>query len=132
MIIPSPAPAKTRWPNVALWLMLAAALPFAFIALVSHANEYASWGGGGVDCDGPYLLVYAWPAAVVYALGAIVFIRRAIRRFRWGAAVAALLCVLLVAGLAAQIRAASRELNDPDHRLVCEERSPPQPKRETR
>lgn len=113
-------PPRARGRGVALRVLLVAALPLAFLGLVSRANEYRSWGGGGVDCDGPSLLVFAWPAAVVYALGALVFIRRCIRRFRVGPALAAVLCLLLVAGLAANIRAAHRELNDPDHRLVCE------------
>jgi hypothetical protein len=113
-------PARRR--GVALRVLLAAGLPLAVLGLVSRANEYESWGGSGVDCDGPFLLVFAWPAAVVYAVGALVFVRRSIRRFRWGSAVAALACVLLAAGLAANIRAAYRELNGPDHRLVCEAR----------
>lgn len=113
---------RVRRRGVALWVLLAAALPLAFLGLVSHANEYRSWGGSGVDCDGPALLMFAWPAAVVYTFGALVFIRRAIRRFRVGPALAAVLCVLLVVGLAANIRAAHRELNDPGYRLVCEGR----------
>jgi hypothetical protein len=95
-------------------------LPVAFLGLLLLPNEYRSWGGSGVDCDGPFLLTFAVPAAIVYALLGLVFMRRALVLRSWVSAVAVVFCALLVAGLWGNIREARVELADPDHRLVCE------------
>lgn len=95
-------------------------LPVAFLGLALLPNEYESWGGSGVDCDGPFLLVFAVPAAVVYALLTLVFGIRTVRRRDWVPGLGALFCVLLAVGLWGNIREARAELADPDHRLVCD------------
>lgn len=114
-----PGMPSDRARSVALWGTLALFLPLAFVGLVLSANEYRAWGGSGVDCDGPMLLGAAVPAAVVYTLGALVLARRAHGRRSWGAGLAAVLCVAIVALLGLNIRSALRELNDPAHREVC-------------
>jgi hypothetical protein len=114
--------AQPRWRQAAPWAALVLFLPVAVLGLTLLPNEYESWGGSGVDCDGPYLLVFAGPAAVVYALLTLVFGVRAVRRRDWAPGLGALLSALLVAGLWGNIREARAELADPDHRLVCERR----------
>ncbi len=110
---------RRRWLNVLFWALLVGTLPLAFLVLISLPNEYRSWGGSGVDCDGPAVAVLGYPVAVVYSFGALVFIRRALRRFRWGPAVAAVLCLALVWGQVAKIREAEREVRDPGYQEVC-------------
>lgn len=112
--------ARLRWRQAAPWAVFVLFLPVAFGGLLLLPNEYESWGGSGVDCDGPFLLVFAVPAAVVYALLTLVFGVRSVRRRDWVPGLGALLSVLLVAGLWGNLREARAELADPDHRLVCE------------
>lgn len=116
------APGRNRWRGAAPWLALALGLPLAVMGLALQANEYRSWGGSGVDCNGPFLLVFAVPAAIVYAFLALVFLGRVLVLRSWTAALAAAFSVLLVAGLWENIRQARAELSDPDHQLVCERR----------
>jgi hypothetical protein len=106
--------------RAAPWMLLALFLPVAMLGLVILPNEYERWGGGGVDCDGPMLLVFAIPAAVACSLLALVFIRRAVRRRSWVPALAALVCAVLVPPLVANIHAARAEQTDPDYQQVCE------------
>lgn len=115
---PGPAPLRGMVP----WGVLALFLPPAFMGIVALPNEYRSWGGSGVDCDGPLLVTWAVPAAVVHAVDALVFISRVFRHRSPGAGVAAAACLLLVAGLVANVGAARRETKDPDYRLVCQNR----------
>jgi hypothetical protein len=50
---------------------LVVALPIAVLGLMP-ANEYKAWGGGGIDCDGPGLVVFFGVAAlVIYGAGAV-------------------------------------------------------------
>jgi len=121
--VPPPPAGRGRWRKRAPWIVLVLFLPVAFLGLVTHANEYKSWGGGGVDCDGPFLLVLAEPAAIVYAILAVIFIRRALVRRSWMSGVAVVFCAALVAGLLGNIREARAELKDPGYREVCEGRS---------
>lgn len=109
-----------RWQNVVLWGALILGVPFAFFGTVLHANEYASWGGSGVDCDGPAAIVTAAFAGIlVYGPAGIVFIRRAVRGRRWGAGLAAAACIALVAGLANNWANANREAGTEHYRQVC-------------
>jgi hypothetical protein len=102
------------------WSVLILFLPLAFMGVVALPNERTSWGGGGVDCDGPAAIVMAaWPSAIVYGVAALVFTRRALRRRSWGGGVGALLCLLLVAALARNIVAANREAATPSYREIC-------------
>jgi hypothetical protein len=108
------------WRGVVFWGVLILSLPLAFLGVVGMANEYASWGGGGVDCDGPAAIWFsALPAVVVYGLAALVFIRRAFRRRGWGAGVGALACLLLVLALANNLGNAYREASQPYYSEVC-------------
>jgi hypothetical protein len=120
---PAPIPRyrTVRWRSVALWTVLLLGLPLAFLGLVVPANKYESWGGSGVDCDGPALLMFAIPAAVVYALGALVFIRRAVRR-RWtGDVLMAVACIALVVALVNNIGNARREQGESSYQETCGE-----------
>jgi hypothetical protein len=110
------------WRPAVPWAVFVLFLPVAFLGLVLLPNEYRSWGGSGVDCDGPFLRVFAIPAAIVYALLGSIFIARALMLRSWAAGVAVVFCGLLVAGLCNNIRKAQAELEDPDHRQVCERR----------
>lgn len=111
---------RISWRGILFWGVLVLFLPLAFVGLVALPNEYESWGGGGVDCDGPAaIMLAAWPTAIVYGLAGLVFILRAFRRRSWGAGVGALLCVLLVFGLTNNIRAAAREAAEPSYREIC-------------
>lgn len=112
-------PRSWRKRDVALWAVLVLFLPVAFLGLVIQPNEYASWGGSGVDCDGPALVAFAVPAAVVYGLGGLLLLRRTVRRRSWGAGIAALACAALVAGLVANTRAANREAAQPYYIETC-------------
>lgn len=106
--------------RAAPWIVFVLFFPPALFGLIIPPNEYESWGGSGVDCDSPAAILFlALPAAVAYALVAIVFIRRAIRRRGWVPGAAALFCVLLVALLARNIRAANAEAAGPAHQEVC-------------
>lgn len=114
--------------RAAPWIVFVLFLPAALFGLIIPANEYESWGGSGVDCDGPAAILFlAFPAAVAYALVAIALARRAIRLRGWIPGVAALFCVLLVALLARNIRAANAESADPVNQEVCAGRSIPAP-----
>jgi hypothetical protein len=114
--------------RAAPWIVFVLFFPLALFGLIISPNEYESWGGSGVDCDSPAAILFlAFPAAVAYALVAIVFIRRAIRRRGWVPGVAALVCVALVALLARNIRAANAEGADPVNQEVCAGRSVPAP-----
>lgn len=109
-----------RWQNVVLWGALVLFLPVALFGMLLPANEYASWGGGGVDCDGPAAVVIAaFTATIVYGLAGLVFIRRAVRGRRWGAGLAALACIALVAALANNWGNANREAGTGHYREVC-------------
>ena len=106
--------------RAAPWIVLALFLPVAFFGIVLPANEYGRWGGSGVDCDGAAAILFlALPSAAAYGLLAIVFIRRAIRRRGWVPGAAALFCVVLVALLVRNIRAANAQAADPTHQEVC-------------
>ena len=94
-------------------------LPVALMGLLLLPNEYESWGGSGVDCDGPFLLVFAVPAAIAYALLGLLFTGRAVMLRDWTSGLAVLVCALLVAGLWTNIRKAQAELEDPGYRQVC-------------
>jgi hypothetical protein len=113
-------PRRFHWRAAAPWIAFVLFLPLAFLGLISQANEYGSWGAGGVDCDGPLLLMFAVPAAIAYALLALVFTRRAVMLRSWVSALAVVCCALLVAGLGSNIRSAQAELEDPGYREVCE------------
>ena len=113
------APRRFRRRPAAPWTVFALFLPVALLGLMLQANEYRAWGGSGVDCDGPFLLVFAIPAAIVYAVLALVFTRRAVMLRSWGSGVAVILCGVLAAGLWSNVRAARAELEDPGHRQVC-------------
>lgn len=114
-----------RWQNVVLWGALILGLPFALLGIVLYPNEYASWGGGGVDCDGPVgVVAAAFVAILVYAPAGLVFLRRAVRGRRWGAGLAAAACIVLVAGLANNWRNANREAATEHYRQVCLDPAP--------
>lgn len=113
------APRRFRWRRAAPWIAFVLFLPVALLGLMLRANEHRAWGGSGVDCDGPLLLVFAIPAAIAYAFLALVFTRRAVALRSWASGAAVVLCGLLVAGLGSNIRAAQAELEDPGHRQVC-------------
>jgi hypothetical protein len=59
------------------------------------------------------------PPPPVYGLAALVLGLRASRRRSWAAGAGALLCLLLVAGLVRNIRAANREATAPGYRETC-------------
>jgi hypothetical protein len=108
------------WRGVVFWGVLILFLPLAFLGVVVPANEYASWGGGGVDCDGPAGIWFsAVPAMIVYGLAALVFIHRAFRRRSWGAGMGALACLLLVLALANNLGNAYREAAQPYYSELC-------------
>lgn len=111
--------ARGQWRERAPWVFFVLFLPVAFMGLILLPNEYRSWGGSGVDCDGPFLLVFAIPAAIVYAFLGLVFTGRMLMLRSWIAGVALVCCGLLVAGLWGNIRQAHAELEDPGHRQVC-------------
>lgn len=115
--------------RAAPWIVFVLFLPAALLGIALPANEYESWGGSGVDCDSPAAIVgLALVAGTAYALVAIVFIRRAIRRRGWVPGVAALFCVALLALLARNVRAANAEAADPNHQEVCgQDHSIPRP-----
>ncbi|HST59018.1 MAG TPA: hypothetical protein VLK84_10025 [Longimicrobium sp.] len=109
-----------RWQNVVLWGALVLGLPFALFGMLMPANEYASWGGGGVDCDGPGVVVMlAFFSSLVYGVAALVFIRRAVRGRRWGAGLAAAACIALVAGEVNNWGNANREASTSSYREIC-------------
>ncbi len=114
-----------RWQNVVLWGALILSLPVALLGMLLPANEYASWGGSGVDCDGPAAVVIAaFTAIIVYGLAGLVFIRRTVRGRRWGAGLAAVACIALVAGLGNNWRNANREADTEHYRQVCVDPAP--------
>jgi|JI6StandDraft_1071083.scaffolds.fasta_scaffold367466_2 hypothetical protein len=94
-------------------------LPLAALGLLLLPNEYESWGGAGVDCDGPSLLLFSVPAVALYLICAIAFIRRGLLNRAWPSFAAAIVCVLLVGLLGANSIAAVKELQRPDHRASC-------------
>lgn len=110
-----------QWRTVILYGILILFLPVAFFGIVALPNEYRAWGGHGVDCDGPFLLAAAIPAAGVYGVGAVLLLRQAWARSSTIAGVLAAMCVLLVGLLCANIFGAYQELNDPNHKLVCDD-----------
>jgi hypothetical protein len=111
---------RITWRGILFWGVLVLCLPLAFVGLFAAPNEYASWGGSGVDCDGPAgIVLAAWPSLIVYGLAALVLGLRASRRRSWAAGAGALLCLLLVAGLVRNIRAANREATAPGYRETC-------------
>jgi hypothetical protein len=106
--------------RAAPWIALGLFVPAAFFGIVVPPNEYESWGGSGVDCDSPAVILgLGAPAAAAYVLIALVLARRALHRRAWVPGVGALACVLLVALLARNLRAATAETADPIHQEVC-------------
>lgn len=111
---------RISWSGTLFWGVLILFLPLAFVGLVALPNEYESWGGSGVDCDGPAAIALAaWPSVIVYGIAALVFIRRAFRRRSWTSGAAVVACALLLVGLAKNIRAADREAAEPSYREIC-------------
>ena len=106
---------KSSWP----WVLLVLGLPLAAFGLLLPPNEYESWGGSGVDCDGPFLLAFALPALAIYLVCSIALSRRTVLARSWPAAIAALFCLALVLALGANGLSAINELRRPDHRASC-------------
>lgn len=106
---------KNSWP----WVLLVLGLPLAAVGLLLLPNEYESWGGSGVDCDGPFLLVFALPALAIYLVCSFALLRRTVLAKSWMAAIAALFCLALVVALGANGFSAIKELQRPDHRASC-------------
>ena len=106
---------RTYWP----WILLLLGLPLAALGLLLVPNEYESWGGAGVDCDGPLLLLFSIPAIALYLICAIVFMRRGLLTRTSTSFAIATVCVLLVGLLSANSIAAVKELQRSDHRASC-------------
>jgi hypothetical protein len=106
---------KSYWP----WMLLLAGLPLAAFGLLLIPNEYESWGGAGVDCDGPFLLVFSIPAIVLYLICIIAFARRCLLTKTWPSFLAFTFSIVLFGFLTANSIAAFKELRLPDHRESC-------------
>ena len=106
---------KSNWP----WVLLVLGLPLAALGLLLLPNKYESWGGSGIDCDGPILLVFSLPALAIYLACAIALARRALLAKNLSAAVAALVCLTLIVALGENSFLAVKELRRPDHLASC-------------
>jgi hypothetical protein len=81
-----------------LYLVLAAALPFACLAIVIPVNIYQDIGFDGVDCDGPMrAMIFSLPTLAIYGFGAVL-LYRGNRTGLDRVLAAACLCVALAVG----------------------------------
>lgn len=93
------------------------ALPLALFGL-TPANEYESWGGAGVDCDGPGTVLFFAPLGLlIYGAGALLNGRHYRQPFKL---VVAMICLGICLTLSANIYSAIREqrINE-QHRETC-------------
>lgn len=115
-----PTRRPSRWRAAAPWIAFGLFLPVALFGLLLPVNEYRGWGGSGVDCDGPtVVLMFAVPAAIVYAFLGLLFTARGLVLRSRTSGFAVMLCALLLAGLWPSIRAAQAEFDDHDYRQTC-------------
>ncbi|MBB6467533.1 hypothetical protein HNQ96_003414 [Aminobacter lissarensis] len=84
---------------------LVAGLPIAVLGLMP-ANEYKAWGGGGIDCDGPGLvLFFGLLGLAIYGAGAVLNGRHFGKPFRLlVAGICVLVCLALIPNFADALR----------------------------
>lgn len=115
-----PLPRSSRWRAALPWMAFVLFLPVAFLGLMVPVNEYRGWGGSGVDCDGPtVVLMFAVPAAIAYVFLGLLFTGRAWVLRNAASGIAMILCALLLAGLWPRIREAQAALEDRDYLQTC-------------
>lgn len=93
--------------RIATYILLITALPLALLATVLPANSYKDQGIAALDCDGPIsVVIFALPALLIYAGGAVLLYRDRSRRLHRAAA---LCCLLVSLAIAWNFIAAMRE-----------------------
>ncbi|KAF1056403.1 MAG: hypothetical protein GAK44_00251 [Pseudomonas delhiensis] len=101
-------------------ILLVLGLPLASMGILLDANEYRSWGGAGVDCDGPAVVaLFAVPALLIYVACTLAFLRHAISGKSWLAALACTASLMLSILLANNLHTAWVETQSADFLEVC-------------
>ncbi len=102
-------------------IIMVAALPVAFLAVVLLPNEYLAAGIDGVaDCDGPLgVMMFAVPSYIMYGIGVVRLGVQAVLQRNLCSAMTALLCIVVLVLISPNAGKAYREHSSLLHQQSC-------------
>lgn len=101
------------------YILLFLFIPISLCGILLTPNKYEAWGSNGLDCNGPFLLIFAIPSFCIYLTGFFIFAQKAFRDFSIRKGIIAMACLAIAIMLIPNILGAYREKNDPDYQSVC-------------